>query len=102
MNPDRPPVPPNVQMAKEETGSASVVRATVEEGAEASIALPSGENHSRRGPKPQSESREKRIERTGSSSKKMVLKPSVQHDEEEIESTLVHRKRKVSVQVGRR
>jgi len=43
LNLNCPPISLNDQMAKEEAGSTSVVRMTMEEGAEVSIALPPGE-----------------------------------------------------------
>lgn len=43
LNPNKPPIHPDVQMTKEEVGSALVVRTIVVEVAEVSIALPRGE-----------------------------------------------------------
>ena len=93
-------------MTREEAGSASAVIAIVaKEGTEASVDMPPRESPWRRGSKSRSETleaHEKRLHKTDPSSKKVVPETPVQPDEkdEETESALVHRKRKVFVQVG--
>jgi len=90
---NRPPILPYVPVAKEEVGSASVVKAPVKGGAEASVILHPGTFPSRRVHKSRSETCTELPYRTGLSTKKVVTTPSVQPDEEEVEEiefVLIH------------
>ena len=74
-------------MAKEEAGSASMIKALLEEGAEVSVVTTPGKTPSRRMHKPRSETCTELPDKTGLSTKKVVTMPYVQPDEEEVKVT---------------